>query len=245
MQVVGSKLSKHVLGMKFMRKTKDNLDQDSTEQSHRKHFGVKVDVQKKSDLINQPSVNADKNRKPSTSTTYAASDPSSTVTAVIEETSSYSQCLGYSFGRVSFGGFNPTVEYNVKRGIWRTGFNVGQDQSDEDDESKEKDISDSEMAELRANVIGSMERRFKTKKQRGGQDADRDNPILEETSGTSSKRKGRQPNWKKKNAEEQQQGSSSSSWFNGHGQPLKKSSSSADHKSPPQKKRKFMKPSDD
>jgi hypothetical protein len=39
--------------------------------------------------------------------------------STVECCPSYSQLEGHTFGRQSFGGFNPLVEQNVKSGLWR------------------------------------------------------------------------------------------------------------------------------
>jgi len=81
--------------MKFMRKTKDELDQSLLEEKQRHHFA--------------PSSNLLKN----------TSSSNNTLETIIEEVPSYGQVIGYRFGRVSFGGFNPVVEENVQKGKWK------------------------------------------------------------------------------------------------------------------------------
>jgi len=248
MQGVGAKLSKHVLGMKFMRKTKDQLDKDKVEKTHREHFAADI-----------------KSEVDSTTTTT-----SQKLTAIVEEVPSYSQCIGYNFGRVSFGGFNPIVEYNVSRGIWKAA-KAGVAESDPEDEVKsegapeENDVPDEEMARTYGSIVGTLGKHFMNKRDRNTEEDTKNDTrqgnnngrrnrgnrsqtprsdTVRESQGTKKRsgwKKGR--DWKKsQNNDSPPDRDQRQTQNNNQGQT--QNNSQPGRSGPPQKKRKFWKPAD-
>ncbi|CAL8096784.1 unnamed protein product [Orchesella dallaii] len=165
MSGIGAKLSRHVLGMKFMRKTKDQFDKERVEKVHREHFApVASDI--------PASVKAE------ASSSGIKNEPTASKSSLtVEELWSYNQCERYIFGRQSFGGFNPVVEKNLKKGIWKPFYmedsEYAQDDSDEEQSIKKNqsdvDVSDEEMSKTYGSLIGTLAKRFTRKnKQEGG-----------------------------------------------------------------------------
>lgn len=87
------KLSKGVLGLKFMRKTRDQAEKTEQEKRHREVFKSELSEQEKS-------------------------APSSKSKTKVIECPSYLQCERYTYARQSYGGMNPTVEDSVRKGSW-------------------------------------------------------------------------------------------------------------------------------
>ncbi len=211
---------------------------------------------------------------------------------------SYSQCIGYKFGRLSFGGFNPTVEYNVKKRNWRA-VHVGSATSDEEEDSDEDggrklkdevDVDDEEMAQTYGSIIGTVGKQLmedqdededqspspagkyksnwnKNKRMKRGEDSDDEQnqgkPVWGKSYsvdvGVGGMKKG--GGWTKKGfrsrsnsrkspneaqggrGQEEQGPSNHQNQKQGDRQRNKKNKYKND--SPPEKKRKFMKPSED
>ncbi|CAG7726771.1 unnamed protein product [Allacma fusca] len=93
------KLSKGVLGLKFMRKTRDEAEKVEQEKRHRQVF--KSDVGVETDA------------------------PSSKSKCKVTECPSYLQCERYTYARQSYGGMNPTVEESIKKGTWFIEYETG------------------------------------------------------------------------------------------------------------------------
>jgi len=245
MQGVGAKLSKHVLGMKFMRKTKDQLDKDKVEKTHREHFAVDI-----------------KSEVDSTTTTTSQTS----LTAIVEEVPSYSQCIGYNFGRVSFGGFNPIVEYNVSRGIWKAA-KAGVPESDPEDEAKsedalENDVPDEEMARTYGSIVGTLGKHFMNKRDRNT-DEELKNDTRQGNNNTRSRRNrgNRSQTSRSETGRESQGAKKQSGWKKGRDWKKSQNNNSPTDQDqgrpsnnnqpgrsgsgrPPQKKAKFWKPAD-
>jgi len=274
MSGIGAKLSRHVLGMKFMRKTKSQIDKDRVEKVHREHFAPA-----KSDT--SPSVKAEAS---SSGIKNEPATPTSSLT--VEELWSYNQCERYIFGRQSFGGFNPVVENNVKKGIWKPFYMEESEYAHDDSEEEEGikknqsdvDVSDEEMSKTYGSLIGTLAKRFTRKNKRGGGKGQNRGNQNNYSDGTGHKRdkkqnkKGRFRNnkreaggsgnsstnqspkqeqkrgWGSKGSKKRQRESTGSTNYEhqeeSNSRPKRRNENNSDS-AIPQKRRKFMKPSDD
>jgi len=247
---LANKLSSHVLGMKFMRRTKNQVDKERVEKKHREHFAP-------------PAVIEVEDIKPDTKNLLKT-------TGHVEEIPSYSQCEKWIFGRQSFGGFNPEVESNVLKGVWRNhyvGEPVGNNEEEEPikrEPDNEVDVPDEEMAATYGSIIGTLAKHFKKKKDRN------DNPNNQGAKSGNRKEKEKFHQKQKFNRQDAQaQGNSKNQQHNGNKnrghkrphdsdnnkqdyqqkKPNKKyfgkqqQQKSSEYGTPPKKKR-FMKPSD-
>ncbi|ODN02845.1 M-phase phosphoprotein 6 [Orchesella cincta] len=281
MSGIGAKLSRHVLGMKFMRKTKDQIDKERVEKVHREHFApaesetsasVKGDAAS-SGFNKTPGIASRKN-EPTTSKS----------SLTVEELWSYNQCERYIFGRQSFGGFNPVVENNVKKGIWKP-FYLEESECQQDDSEEEEgikknqsdvDVSDEEMSKTYGSLIGTLAKRFtrKNKQGAGGKGKNRGNEADNsgQNGGKKPNKRGRfrknkkeaggsgdhnnqsshqQQNrgWGSKGSKKRQRESTGSTNYEyqeeRNSRPKRRSDDRNQDSGIPQKKRKFLKPSDD
>lgn len=182
----------------------------------------------------------------------------------MEEVWSYNHCERYIFGRQSYGGFNPAVEKNVKKGIWRPFYldecDNPYESSDEDDKFKKQsdvDVSDEEMAKTYGSLIGTMAKKFGKGKGKGKKDKKfqgKDKGIMKKSkfsqkqnysqnsdeemeSRRAIQKRQRESTGSVNFKEERDQRSHKSS-------PSKRSYDRTDGNAPPQKRRKFWKPSD-
>lgn len=174
---------------------------------------------------------------------------------VVEELWSYNQCERYVFGRQSFGGFNPVVEKNVRKGIWKPFYleegDVAVESSDEDEKKPQSDVdvSDEEMAKTYGSLIGTLAKRFNRRNEKGK----RGNKKFKGKGKDQQKAKGN--NWEK----DASKGKNYKSGDRHQNQKRQRDSTGSTHQSPsskrnrgnydesdmpPQKKRKFLKPSD-
>ncbi len=177
---------------------------------------------------------------------------------VVEELWSYNQCERYVFGRQSFGGFNPVVEKNVRKGIWKPFYleegDVAVESSDEDEKKPQSDVdvSDEEMAKTYGSLIGTLAKRFNKRNEKGKRG--NKNKNFKGKGNDQQKSKGK--NWKKDNSKEKDHNKSGNRQQNqkrqrdstGSTQQSPSSKRNRDNYDetdvPPQKKRKFLKPTD-
>lgn len=172
----------------------------------------------------------------------------------IEMIGSYNQIEGFIFGRQSFGGFNPVVEYNVSRGIWKPCYLVDdtedavQDPDHNSDPEPEEnddevDVPDKEMARTFGSLVGTLGKKFLRKRDRGGGNNKKgghkgkgpstSNHQLAKGDGGNDKRKRNKNKSPNKNKSEEQ-GTKNS-------EPL---TIDLTNEEPPRKRSKFMKPSE-
>lgn len=189
---------------------------------------------------------------------------STTSVCVIEEVGSYSQCEGHIFGRQSFGGFNPVLEQNVRKGIWRPFYIDPTHLEDEDEEldsetkkkdmKDEMDVDDEEMAKHYGSLVATLGKRFAKKgKNQSGSDGPPNKRIKMDPNVEENKKK-KGGGWKGlfKSGKKGQEDTSEAKSPGGGGRRRggrrgKNSKQSQEEKgqTDPKKKRKFMKPKDD
>ncbi|ELT98674.1 hypothetical protein CAPTEDRAFT_148512 [Capitella teleta] len=100
---------------------------------------------------------------------------------IIEE--SFQPLLGLRFGRQSFKGFNPEIE--------RLATNINKDQDLAESEKKEQEasVSDEEMAERYASLVGTIGKKFQKKKRQKKQESKEDEEEEEVEREPKKKRK--------------------------------------------------------
>lgn len=151
----------------------------------------------------------------------------------MEEVPSYGQVIGYKFGRISFGGFNPTVEYNVGRGKWKAvhvnpSSEGGDGDSDTEGPPKKRLKSEDEHEPVYGSLIATCGKHFQRKAEAMESDDEEEVPIpLPKKKGGWLPRGFRNDNHKKRRGQNDSR--------NRKNQP----------QPPPGKKAKFMKPSED
>lgn len=90
------------------------------------------------------------------------------------EIPSYNQVEGFIFGRQSFGGFNPTVESNLAKGVWKPYYlDEGVDEVKEEEEADsdadlpgEEDV-DPELKQNYGSMVAMLGKKFLKKKKKG------------------------------------------------------------------------------
>ncbi|KAG5839192.1 M-phase phosphoprotein 6 [Anguilla rostrata] len=133
-----AKLSKNLLRMKFMQR---GLDAEVKKQLEEEEKKIISDEHWYLDL---PELQAKEN-------------------FIIEERS-FVPCEDLVYGRMSFKGFNPEVE---KLMALMNTQNQDEEEEDEEDLSRmETDVTDEEMARRYESLVGSMKRKFATKRER-------------------------------------------------------------------------------
>ncbi|XP_039893553.1 M-phase phosphoprotein 6 isoform X2 [Simochromis diagramma] len=89
---------------------------------------------------------------------------------IIEERS-FAPCEDLKYGRLSFRGFNPEVEKLMALMNPRE-----EEEEEEEDLSRmQTDVTDEEMALRYESLVGSMKKKFATKRERAAQEADEEN----------------------------------------------------------------------
>ncbi|KAJ8249019.1 hypothetical protein GJAV_G00230310 [Gymnothorax javanicus] len=145
-----SKLSKNLLRMKFMQR---GLDAEVKKQLEAEEKRIISDEHWYLDL---PELQAKEN-------------------FIIEERS-FVPCEDLVYGRMSFKGFNPEVEKLMAL------MNTRKEDEEEDEEDvtkMETDVTDEEMARRYESLVGSMKRKFATKRQRSQMQGDDDKRTTE------------------------------------------------------------------
>lgn len=139
------KLSKNLLRMKFMQR---RLDAETKKQLEEDERRIISDEHWYLDL---PELKAKEN-------------------LIIEERS-FVPCEDLKYGRLSFRGFNPEVEKLMAL------MNPREEEEEEEEELSrmQTDVTDVEMALRYESLVGSMKKKFATKRERAAQEADEEN----------------------------------------------------------------------
>ncbi|XP_063336498.1 M-phase phosphoprotein 6 [Pelmatolapia mariae] len=139
------KLSKNLLRMKFMQR---RLDAETKKQLEEDERRIISDEHWYLDL---PELKAKEN-------------------LIIEERS-FVPCEDLKYGRLSFRGFNPEVEKLMAL------MNPSEEEEEEEEDlsQMQTDVTDEEMALRYESLVGSMKKKFATKRERVAQEADEEN----------------------------------------------------------------------
>eukprot|EP00088_Acartia_fossae_P019354 TRINITY_DN21298_c0_g1_i1.p1 TRINITY_DN21298_c0_g1~~TRINITY_DN21298_c0_g1_i1.p1 ORF type:complete len:175 (+),score=39.73 TRINITY_DN21298_c0_g1_i1:37-561(+) len=129
-RVSKKKLSKHLLEMKFMKRTKEKKELQDEEEIRSQMFDAEV----------TPAMRVEGDR------------------FMIE--SSYGPIENLKFGRLSFKGMNPEIETIML-----------EDAARDENTKQEMEVSDQEMADRYANLVGTMQKKFATKRDAEGKRA--------------------------------------------------------------------------
>lgn len=149
----GGALSKGLLQMKFMQKTASKLQQEVEEEeigALEEQWVIESLPKEYMSLLSSGETSSDK----------SGDDD------LFEYNNSITVLEQLAFGRMSFQGMNPEVEFLM--------LNDGKSEEETSHQAPEASITDQEMAEQYSSFVKNMDKKFKTKRQRKDSDSDED-----------------------------------------------------------------------